>query len=548
MPSPSCVGSNLIDFIYDHAGVRKIKSAATPTIYPNQYYTDFGGGSGSQFKHIFIGSERILTKKTRIAPDRQHWYYHPDHLGSTAMVTNENSQMVDAVHYFPFGEVWFEEVPSALSAGDYFFTAKEFDPETGFYYFGARYLDPRFSKWMTADPGLGSYLNGQPNSGVYKPFNLSLYGYASNNPASAHDPDGRFVNLLVGGVTSVAIGYGIAKLTGQEYSWTQAGIDFGVGVATSGAGAVVKAVQVARALKAGQQAVGAGARTVESALASKVGTATRAGEAIVGETVAAGEAAATKAESKLLSKVCGSFAETTPVTTREGLKPIGDVKTGERVLARSEVTGAYTFEPVTQVYSHQDPVKVRLTLEDPATGAAEVVETTPEHLFYMPGLGFVEAAALTPGDPVSRAPSAEPPVVSVVRLINLNDLSDTLRVEALTLEHQPFWAYNLEVAQDHTFFVGASRAWVHNAGSGCSLFERASSKADEAAAAGGDRGAVAVFKAAGEEEVTTGLSSGAAKDIAEKVVQPHPELYQSSLEMTLVRDSPLPAVVVAWLC
>jgi hypothetical protein len=72
MPSPSCTGSNLIDFICDHAGGRKIKSAATPTIYPNQYYTDFGGGSGNQFKHIFIGSERILTKKSRIAPDREH--------------------------------------------------------------------------------------------------------------------------------------------------------------------------------------------------------------------------------------------------------------------------------------------------------------------------------------------------------------------------------------------------------------------------------------------------------------------------------------------
>jgi len=129
MPSPSCIGSNLIDFIYDHAGVRKIKSAATPTIYPNQYYTDFGGGSGNQFKHIFIGGERILTKKSRIAPDREHWYYHPDHLGSTAMVTNEHSQLVDALHYFPFGEVWLEERPASLPA-DYFFTAKEFDPET----------------------------------------------------------------------------------------------------------------------------------------------------------------------------------------------------------------------------------------------------------------------------------------------------------------------------------------------------------------------------------------------------------------------------------
>jgi len=108
-------------------------------------------------------------------------------------------------------------------------------------------------------------------------------------------------------------------------------------------------------------------------------------------------------------------------------------------------------------------VKVRLTLEDPTTGAAEIVETTPEHLFYVPGLGFVEAAALTPGDPVSRAPLADPPSVSVVRLINLNDTSDALRVKALTLEFQPFWAYNLEVADYHTFFVGTDRAWVHNA-------------------------------------------------------------------------------------
>jgi hypothetical protein len=77
-PSPSCNAQGSTEFIYDHAGVRKIKIAASPTIYPNQYYTDFGGGAGSQFKHIFVGSERILTKKSRVAPDCQHWYYHPD--------------------------------------------------------------------------------------------------------------------------------------------------------------------------------------------------------------------------------------------------------------------------------------------------------------------------------------------------------------------------------------------------------------------------------------------------------------------------------------
>ena len=94
--------------------------------------------------------------------------------------------MVDAIHYFPFGEVWLEEVPASLPV-DYFFTAKELDQETGFYDFGARYLDPRFSKWMTADPALGSYLSG---SGAFSPANLALYGYGRQNPATFWDPDG----------------------------------------------------------------------------------------------------------------------------------------------------------------------------------------------------------------------------------------------------------------------------------------------------------------------------------------------------------------------
>jgi len=50
--------------------------------------------------------------------------------------------------------VWLDERPAALPV-PYLFTGKEFDPETGFYDFGARHLNPRFSKWMSADPALG---------------------------------------------------------------------------------------------------------------------------------------------------------------------------------------------------------------------------------------------------------------------------------------------------------------------------------------------------------------------------------------------------------
>jgi RHS repeat-associated protein len=120
--------------------------------------------------------------------------------------------------YFPLGEVWLEERPASLPA-DYFFTAKEFDPETGFYDFGARYLDPRFSKWMSADPELGRYMpsggradrdvtpslltnwRSYPNlpgmGGTFEPTNLALYGYGHHNPATLTDSKGKETQVFI---------------------------------------------------------------------------------------------------------------------------------------------------------------------------------------------------------------------------------------------------------------------------------------------------------------------------------------------------------------
>ena len=81
----------------------------------------------------------------------------------------------------------------------YRFTGKELDPETGLYYFGARYYDPVLSRWISADPILGKYLpTGNRDrdeklagfGGVYNPANLGLYGYAHLNPLTYIDPNG----------------------------------------------------------------------------------------------------------------------------------------------------------------------------------------------------------------------------------------------------------------------------------------------------------------------------------------------------------------------
>jgi len=112
-----------------------------------------------------------------------------------AMANSRHEQ----VEYFPFGETWVQNGGND-KVTPYLFTSKELDSETGLYYFGARYYDPRTSVWQSPDPILASYLpmgdaarqqqlRGQ--GGVFYPININLYRYGRLNPLSIIDPDGN---------------------------------------------------------------------------------------------------------------------------------------------------------------------------------------------------------------------------------------------------------------------------------------------------------------------------------------------------------------------
>lgn len=65
--------------------------------------------------------------------------------------------------------------------------------------YGARYLDPKYSRWISTDPALGEYipeidsdLSKLPAGGVFDFTNLNIYHYAGNNPIIYNDPNGNF--------------------------------------------------------------------------------------------------------------------------------------------------------------------------------------------------------------------------------------------------------------------------------------------------------------------------------------------------------------------
>ena len=122
------------------------------------------------------------------AYEKLQFYYHPDHLGSSSYITNLDGEVVQDIEYVPFGEVFIEERNSIWNT-PYLFNAKEFDEETGLYYYGARYYDPRLSLWISTD-----------KSAIIAP-GYSPYTFCKNNPNIMVDPNGNFP-IFINGRTS----------------------------------------------------------------------------------------------------------------------------------------------------------------------------------------------------------------------------------------------------------------------------------------------------------------------------------------------------------
>ncbi|PQL93520.1 SpvB/TcaC N-terminal domain-containing protein [Apibacter adventoris] len=119
--------------------------------------------------------------------EKMQYYYHADHLGSSSYITNLDAQIVQHVEYVPFGEVFIEERNQSWNT-PYLFNGKELDEETGLYYYGARYYNPRESIFLSVDPLFEK--------------TMTPYQYTYQNPINYTDPDGKWPILINGRVSN----------------------------------------------------------------------------------------------------------------------------------------------------------------------------------------------------------------------------------------------------------------------------------------------------------------------------------------------------------
>ena len=113
-----------------------------------------------------------------VEEEKDCYWYHPDHLGSSSWITYSDGSAVQHLHYLPWGEDFVDQRVTNWNA-TYTFSAKEKDTETGYSYFGSRYYSSDLSIWLSVDPLSDKYPS------------MSPYVYCADNPIKLVDPNGE---------------------------------------------------------------------------------------------------------------------------------------------------------------------------------------------------------------------------------------------------------------------------------------------------------------------------------------------------------------------
>jgi RHS repeat-associated protein len=177
----------VVTHAYDADGNR-VRTEVTPSTGPPQV-TEYLVDPSGRLSHVVLetdGAGNVLAEYVRgddvlaVIRGATTKYLHADGHGSIRRITDEFGAITDAYTYTAFGELLDH---TGTDPNPYQFAGEAVDPNVGFYYNRARWLDV----------GTGRFLSPDPFAGVDQdPPSLHKYLYAHADPVDRLDPTGLF--------------------------------------------------------------------------------------------------------------------------------------------------------------------------------------------------------------------------------------------------------------------------------------------------------------------------------------------------------------------
>lgn len=149
--------------------------------------------SGNTVLRRFISGgavdDRIAHAEGSTVSNPSKTFYHTNHQGSVVVLTDSAGNVGQRISYDEYGNI---SSGSSATGEQYRFTGRRYDPETGLYYYRARYYVPQVGRFLQAD-SIG-----------YKD-DLNLYAYVYNDPLGRTDPGGENAIAVGGAVVAGGI-------------------------------------------------------------------------------------------------------------------------------------------------------------------------------------------------------------------------------------------------------------------------------------------------------------------------------------------------------
>ena len=182
-----------VNYVYDVMGRRISKtvdadgvgSAETVTTYfvydHDSVVLEFVGQNTTPIQRYFHGPQVDQVLAQDNGSDQPQWLL-ADHLGSVHDVISNSGTVLNHIAFDSFGNI-LNQTDDNLSTR-YLFTGREFDEETGVYYYRSRYYHSDIGQFISQDR-IG-FEGGDSN----------LYRYALNSPVVYSDPSGEKVYMM----------------------------------------------------------------------------------------------------------------------------------------------------------------------------------------------------------------------------------------------------------------------------------------------------------------------------------------------------------------